>query len=252
VTADREPVVGVLGGMGPEATLELMRRVIAATPATDDGDHIRLIVDNNPKVPSRIKALIEKTGADPMPVLVEMARGLVGAGADILAIPCNTAHFYLPAIRAAVAVPVLDMIGLSVRRIAGLRPRPVTVGMLGSPAVRLVGLFDRGLRGAGIAILYPEGPDDEAVLDVIRAVKAGGPSAVQIAAYDKAAANLARRGAEALLIACTELSVIPPPRGAALPIVDTLDELVAAIIDTVKGTPPRETPPPPGPMTAVG
>lgn len=233
--ADREPVVGVLGGMGPEATVELMRRVIAATPAADDADHVRLVVDNNPKVPSRIKALVEGSGEDPTPVLVQMARGLVAARVDVLAIPCNTAHFYLPAIRAAVAVPVLDMVGLSARRVAGLRPRPKAVGVLASPAVRLVGLFDQELRREGVEVLHPEGPDDAAVLDTIRAVKAGRPGAGQIEAYGRAAANLARRGAEAFLIACTELSVVAPPPGVTLPIIDTLDELVAAIVETAKG-----------------
>lgn len=98
----RQPVVGVLGGMGPEATVELMQRVIRATPARDDADHVRMIVDNNPKVPSRIAALIERRGDDPAPVIADMARGLEAAGADFLVIACNTAHHYLPTIRAAV------------------------------------------------------------------------------------------------------------------------------------------------------
>ena len=120
----REPAIGLLGGMGPMATVELMRRVVAATPARDDADHIRMIVDNNPKVPSRIAALIEGTGADPAPVLAAMARGLAIAGADVLAIPCMTAHAYLPAIRAAVAVPVIDMIEVAGAELARLEPRP--------------------------------------------------------------------------------------------------------------------------------
>ncbi len=113
----RQPVVGVVGGMGPEATVELMRRVIRATPARDDADHIHMIVDNNPKVPSRIKALIEGTGEDPGPTLAAMARGLEAAGADFLVIPCNTAHHYLPVIRTAVSIPVLDMIALTLDRL---------------------------------------------------------------------------------------------------------------------------------------
>src|ERR1700723_4357749 len=88
-------IVGIIGGMGPEATVDLMRRVIAATPARDDADHIHLLVDNNPKVPSRIAALIDGTGCDPAPALCEMAKGLEAQGADFLVIPCNTAHYYL-------------------------------------------------------------------------------------------------------------------------------------------------------------
>src|SRR5262249_44772103 len=88
------PIVGVLGGMGPAATIDLMPRAMEATPATDDADHIHLLVDQNPKVPSRIDALINGTGPSPLDELVRMAKGLESAGATMLAIPCNTAHGY--------------------------------------------------------------------------------------------------------------------------------------------------------------
>ncbi len=86
-----EKVVGIIGGMGPEATVDLMRRIIANTPALDDIDHIRCIVDNNPKIPSRIKALIEADGESPGPVMAAMGKSLEAYGVDFLAIPCNTA-----------------------------------------------------------------------------------------------------------------------------------------------------------------
>ncbi|HEY1837589.1 MAG TPA: aspartate/glutamate racemase family protein, partial [Rhizomicrobium sp.] len=79
-----EKVVGVIGGMGPEATVDFLSRVLRATPATDDADHIRVLVDNNPKIPSRIAALIEGGGEDPLPALIAMARGLESQGADFL------------------------------------------------------------------------------------------------------------------------------------------------------------------------
>ena len=137
----RQPVIGVIGGMGPDATVDLMRRVIEATPADDDADHIRMIVDNNPKIPSRMKALIDGTGEDPAPVLAAMARGFETAGADVLVIPCNTAHHYLPAIRAAVRVPVVDMIALSVPRLTamlGARPADRPAGVARDPPDRTV------------------------------------------------------------------------------------------------------------------
>ena len=77
-----EKVVGIIGGMGPDATVDFMQRIIKLTPAYDDCDHIRMLVDNNPKVPSRIKAIIEKTGQNPTPTMIEMARGLEKQGAD--------------------------------------------------------------------------------------------------------------------------------------------------------------------------
>ena len=226
-----QPVVGVIGGMGPEATVDLMRRVIAATPAADDIDHIRMLVDNNSKVPSRFKALIEKTGEDPTPVLIGMAKGLVASGADFLVIPCNTAHYYLPAIQQAVAVPVADMIGLSVarfRRDLGYRAR---IGLLASPAVRLTGLFARRCEESGIEVLWPDAAADAAVLALIKAIKAGRPTDAQMLAYRAASEGLVRRGAGMLVIACTELSVAGGLDGLGAPWIDTLDVLVDDILD---------------------
>jgi len=228
--AGRQPVVGVLGGMGPEATVELMQRVIRATPARDDADHIRMLVDNNPKVPSRIKALIEGGGEDPGPVLAAMARGLEGAGADFLVIPCNTAHHYLPAVRAAVSIPVVDMVGLTVDRLLRCGPGPRRIGILASPAVRLTGLFDESCRQAGLAVAYPEGEREQEVLRIIRAVKAGDLREGTRAAYRSAALGLAREGADAILVACTELSALGRPDLPGTPLFDTLDTLVDEIL----------------------
>lgn len=236
----RQPVVGVIGGMGPEATIDLMRRVLAATPAVDDIDHIRMIVDNNSKVPSRMKALIDKTGEDPTPVLVGMAKGLVQAGADFLVIPCNTAHHYLPAIQQAVACPVADMIGLSIARIRSELGSNARIGLLASPAVRLTGLFERRCREAGIDVLWPEGADDAAVLATIKAVKAGGVSDSQMKAYRAAARHLVEQGAGLLVIACTELSIVGNLDGLGAPAMDTLDVLVADILARC-GVTPRGT-----------
>ena len=87
-------IVGIIGGMGPEATIDLMARIIELTPATEDSDHIHMLVDNNPKVPSRIDAIVNRAPIDPTPTLVAMAQGLERQGADYLVMPCNTAHAY--------------------------------------------------------------------------------------------------------------------------------------------------------------
>lgn len=130
----REKVVGIIGGMGPEATVDFMRRLVAATPARDDQDHLHMLVDNNPKIPSRIAALIEGKGEDPAPVLCEMANGLQAQGADFLVMPCNTAHYYLPKIAASVGIPLLDMVALSIDRLRAAPEKPSTdrhVGLAG-------------------------------------------------------------------------------------------------------------------------
>ncbi len=229
-----EKVVGVIGGMGPEATVDLMRRIIEATPAADDGDHIHVIADNNPKVPSRIKALIDGGGDDPTPALLDMARRLETAGADFLVMPCNTAHHYLRAIAAAVSVPVLDMIALAVARLGTLTPVPEKVGLLASPAVRMVGLYSGRCDDAGLEALFPDENGEADLFGVIRAVKAGTVTTEHFDLYNRIARDLVAAGAGALLIACTELTVLGPPKGAGVAIVDAVDVLVEATVRTAR------------------
>lgn len=221
--------VGILGGMGPQATILLMQKVLDATPAADDADHLPLIVDQNPQVPSRIRRLIEGTGDDPAPVLAEMARRLVAAGAEALAMPCNTAHHYAPDIRAAAPVPFLDMVALSVAKAAGLARGDGSVGILASPAVRRIGLFDAPLDRLGITALYPG--DEDALLAAIRRIKAEGPGPESTEAVRAASDALLRRGARVQMIACTEFSLLTGPLAEGATGFDTLDVLVTAIRD---------------------
>lgn len=211
--------VGILGGMGPEATVLLMQRLLTAVDAHDDADHIPLIVHQNPAVPSRIRRLVEGVGDDPGPALAQMARDLKAAGAQALAMPCNTAHAYAPEIIAATPLPFLDMRAATVAALPKGR-----VAMLASPAVRLTGAFDAAFAGAGITPVWPE--DEGPVLSLIRRVKAGdrGQKA------HRAMAELADAAGEGhLLVACTELSLLT---GAlARPFTDSLDCLVATIRD---------------------
>jgi aspartate racemase len=220
--------VGILGGMGPEATVLLMQKIIAATPAQDDADHIPLIVDQNPQVPSRIRHLIEGTGEDPAPVLAAMAQRLETARAEALAMPCNTAHHYAPAIRAAVKIPLIDMVALSVAHAAGLAGPGGTVGILASPAVRRIGLFDRAFSQAGLTAIFPQ--DDAAMLATIRLIKAQGASPAARSALAAASAELAARGARVQMIACTEFSLISEAVDPEVQAFDTLDRLVEGII----------------------
>lgn len=220
--------VGILGGMGPEATVLLMQRILAATPAKGDADHIPLLVDQNPQVPSRIRHLIEGAGEDPGPVLAAMARRLQAAGAEALAMPCNTAHHYAPAIRAAVSVPLIDMVALSVAHAAALAGPGGSVGILASPAVRRIGLFDSTFAAAAITPLYAL--DEEAMLTTIRSIKAVGASSGARVALAAASTALFARGARVQMIACTEFSLIADTVDDRAIAFDTMDQLVGGII----------------------
>lgn len=220
--------VGILGGMGPEATILIMQKVLAGVSARDDGDHIPLIVDQNPQIPSRIAHLIEGTGEDPGPVLADSSRRLVAAGAEALAIPCNTAHHYADAIRGAVQVPLIDMIELSVAHAASLAGPGGTVGILGSPAIRKVGLFEDALARHGLSGLYAE--DEAETLAAIRQIKARGPQPEARARLIAASDALRARGAVTQMIACTEFSLIAEAVAPGVTAFDTLDRLAGAIV----------------------
>lgn len=221
--------IGILGGMGPEATVLLMARVVAMTSVFDDSDHVSMIVDNNTQIPSRIKALIEKTGEDPGPVLADMARGLEAHGAQALAMPCNTAHHFAPVIEKAVDIPLLNMVSLAVSRLEAMGPTIKRVGILASPAVRDTQIFDNAFASSKIDTLYPS--DQGRMLDAIRAVKVNSCDGAARQVMDKAARELMKRGADCLLIACSELSIIADAVPNFILCEDTIDILAEAIIE---------------------
>lgn len=219
--------VGILGGMGPEATVHLMQMVIDAVAARDDADHVPLIVHQNPAVPSRIRRLIDGTGDDPGPVLAQMARDLAAAGAVALAMPCNTAHAYAEAIKQATPLPFIDMRLATLRHLGKMLPAGGRVGMLASPAVRLAGVFDQPFADAGLNQVFLQ--DDAPLLALIRRVKTGDTGADVAAEFAGLAAGLADQ-TDHLLVACTELSLLTSALAGQV-WTDSLDCLVAAIIE---------------------
>lgn len=222
-------VVGVLGGMGPDATVDFMRRVIKLTPAGDDIDHLHMIVDNNPKVPSRIKALIDGDGEDPAPELASMARGLQRAGADILTMPCNTAHNYADDIVAAVDIPLLNMVELTADRILSDLPGTRTIGLLASTALKVTRLYDHAFAPHGVDVIFPRQQDE--VMAMIRSVKSNTLSDDQISLFGKICQQLVADGADVLLLACTELSVLASRLENCNDFLDSLTILAETVAD---------------------
>lgn len=220
--------VGILGGMGVEATIALMQRVFAATAAEDDQDHVPLLVDLNPQVPSRIRHIIAQDGPDPGPVLAQMAARLENAGAQALAMPCNTAHLYAPAITQAVGIPLFHMPALACAQVAkGLASGDI-VGILASPATNSTGLFSDLLAKDGIRTVFPE--DETDILASIRRIKKQGPVDTDIALLEQETSKLVQAGAARIIVGCSEFSLLSTKLQAPVPIVDTLDVLADAII----------------------
>ena len=124
-----EKVIGVLGGMGPEATLSLYEEIIRATPASKDQEHIRVIIDSNPKVPDRTAAIIGN-GESPVPEMVKSGKALERAGADFIIIPCISAHFFLEELREKLNLPIISAFEATADQIVGEHPEIKTVGLL--------------------------------------------------------------------------------------------------------------------------
>lgn len=214
--------VGIIGGMGPEATIDLMRRILAKTPASDDSDHLRLLVDNNAKIPSRISAILHGDGPSPEPTLIAMAQGLSVQGADILAMPCNTAHYYYEAIQRACTVPVLNMIELTVGHVAQRAEQAV---LLGSTALSKTALYEPYAKAAGLQLSYPSHDQQSRLMALIGSVKSGTTRDADIEWYQSLAATLLASSGQSLIVACTELSVIDAHLVGRLPRVDASDVL---------------------------
>lgn len=231
-----EKIVGIIGGMGPEATVDLMQRIIANTRALDDADHIRCIVDNNPKIPSRIRAILQGDGENPGPVMAEMARRLADYGADLLVIPCNTAHHYYEYVARAVTIPVVHLIDLVVQTVLAEHPGLAQVGVLGSTTIVTTGLYQNRFAACGVEVLYPDQKEQERLFQVIRQVKAGNTGEKTCHDFAQICGHLAVKGASLCILGCTELGVLD----AELPIqsYDATEILAREVVAVVKGNKP--------------
>lgn len=227
-------VVGVLGGMGPLATADFYTKLVRLTPARRDQDHLHVIIDSDPVIPDRTAAVLEG-GPDPVPALAAAARRLAWAGAELIAIPCNSAHAFLDEIRRAAGVPVLDITEEVAAAACRLRPAPRAVGLLATSATLRTRLYHRALRARGIAVIEPEPAAQRRVMEAIHAVKAGdlGPSVR--ARVLEAGGALVRRGAQAIVLGCTELPLVADPGEAPAPLLDGTEILARAVIRDAAG-----------------
>ena len=227
--------VGILGGMGPEATLDLLQRVINLTPAQADEDHIRMVIDCDPAIPSRIKAIIEGSGPSPAPALIAMAKGLIHQGADFLAIPCNTAHHYIGEITAASAVPVVNMLDNAALRVHGAAPGAHRVGLLASTAIQITSLYDRPFAARDKTLVFPDASSQERLMALIMMIK-GKRAKANTAELLDCAQGLIAQGADCLLIACTELSLLADTLAQLpVPVFDSADLLAREIVARALG-----------------
>lgn len=228
--------LGVLGGMGPSATLDFLNRIIEATASERDQDHIHVLVDSNPQVPDRT-AFLRSQGPDPRPVLIEMARGLQHAGADLLVMPCNTAHAFAEDIRSSVSIPLVDWPCIVADAIAAGGVNQV--GILASLGTIEARIYQDVLGVRSILPLIPAEPYLSRMMNSIygpSGVKAAGPKS-SIARDDLLAVgeSMIARGADGLILACTEFSAIHGSERLemSVPVFDASDIVARHVVDLI-------------------
>jgi aspartate racemase len=230
----REPLIGVLGGMGPEATLDFYRYILSLTPAAVDQDHIAVLIYSNPKIPDRTQAIISG-GESPLPYLIEGARLLEEDGAGIIAMPCNAAHYYLEDMRREVRIPILDMVEETCAALRRRLPEVRTAGLLATIGTLKGRVYDEALEKVGVAAAIPDEAVCWMVQDAIDQVKAGkyGPSTRET--FEYAGRRLLDAGAQAVILACTEIPLSFDENAVDYPTLNPARILAQAAVDWALG-----------------
>jgi aspartate racemase len=229
MSGDTSLVLGVLGGMGPAATLEYLTRLQAYTPAEKDQDHIRVIADINPKAPDR-----NTPGTMAGGVLAEMAGALAGAGAQVLAMPCNTAHAHADLIQRASGLPLIDMIDLGAEEAA--RDGAMRAGVLGTKGALKLYREYLAARAMGLVTLPPEA--QEAFMVTLYRIKSGDLGADVKREMAAHAETLRKAGAEVLIAGCTELPLVLGAKDVSLDLIDPGDLLARRSVAVCLGWEP--------------
>lgn len=231
-TTDR--LVGVIGGMGPDATIDFMARVLANTPAGADQDHIRMLIDHNPRIPSRQRAM-RGEGEDPGSVLASIAANLESAGAEFIVMPCNLAHAWQPDILAATSIPFISIVDVSVSAaLAGQAGG--TAGLFTTPGCFSAGIYQQALANRETVLQTPDELD--AAMALVYRIKAGDKSADVATGLRSLAVALVARGATTLIAACTEFPLVLDKSMFTVPFISSTDALARKTVALALGEEP--------------
>lgn len=217
-------ILGVIGGMGPAATVAFLARVQALTPAEGDADHIRVVMDLNPQVPDR-----NTRPGEAEAVLGQMAEGLAAAGAEVIAMPCNTAHAQAGVIRAACeakSLRFIDMIAATADAAAASGAK--RIGVLATPGGER--LYTQALAARGVDTVLLEGADHEAFMALVYGVKRGDVGEAARAGMLRLAQTLADAGAHGLIAGCTEVPLLLKAEDAPVLLTDSAEVLAQACV----------------------
>ncbi|CAB1059383.1 Aspartate racemase (EC [Olavius sp. associated proteobacterium Delta 1] len=230
-----EKVIGILGGMGPEATVDCFAKIIENTPATYDQDHLRVVIDSNPKVPDRTAAIIGD-GESPVPIMVAGCQALQRAGAEFIIIPCVSAHVFLADVQQQIELPIMSIFDAVAEAITRDHPEIKKVGLLGTTGTVSGGLFQKRIALEDITTLVPDDAMQSRIMSAIYDIKSSRPSRTRSEITDElvaAAESLIAKkpeGAQGIIAGCTEVPLALKQKHLSLPYFDAVTILVRAAI----------------------
>jgi aspartate racemase len=195
--------IGIIGGMGPLATVDLYKRIVLRTKAARDQDHIHVIIDSNTNIPDRTKAIIDN-GQDPTIELIKSAKMLESAGADFLIMPCNTAHYFIDRIQENVSIPFINMIEETVKYTHARHGNEI-VGIMATDGTIKSKIYEDYYNKLGIKTVVPEKTQAKIMKFIYDVIKSGRYDLGTDLFFD-CVSELKEKGAGAFLLGCTELS----------------------------------------------
>lgn len=232
---EKKEILGIVGGMGPAATIQFMHLVVSLTPAKCDQDHIRMLVDMNPAIPDRTAAILGQ-GPSPVSELLKSAQLLEQAGATFLVFPCNTAHYFLPQFQPQISIPILNMIEETAAYIKGQGIKKIA--LLATDGTVQTGIYQQALASRDLACLVPDEMAQEAVMKTIYDIKAGCDLEAAKQTFGPAISWAKSQGAEAVIAGCTELSLIlTGDTYQELRVVDAMKVAAYRVLERVLGKP---------------
>jgi len=224
-----EKVVGILGGMGPGATVNFLAKVIALTPAQRDQDHLRIIIDNNPKIPDRTEAILTKDKSL-LPILIETAKNLERANADFIVIPCNTVHYFYENLVAEISIPILHMVSEVAHAVNASLPGCKRIGLIATIGTVASDLYQKKMQRLGVKVIVPDPQCQAKVMDAIRRIKAGYVRGKARKEIIEAGNLLIERDAQALILGCTDVSLVVKAGDFPVPVFDSTEVLAKAAV----------------------
>lgn len=228
---ESRPLLGIFGGMGPEATSDIFRSIIMLTPAEKDQDHIPTLVYSLPQVPDRMSSINNNNPAI-IPYLVEGVQLLENSGAIVISIPCNTVHYYYDIMADTVDVPIINMIEETVKEVKLNYPGIKKVGLLATTGTISTGLYEDELIKSGFELVVPEDSiENDFVMKAVFGIKSGIDRKTNEDLLAVAGENLISKGAELIILGCTEIPLAFNPERSNVPVVNATEILAKRSID---------------------